>query len=310
MSVVETTLSHVGVRRLPTGSGDMIRYSCDLCKRELDPQDDLRYVVKMEVYAAFDPAATDGDEDDRDHLEEIQDILERLEDSARRSDRRRRLSAIAVRSLPRVPQEVRQEPAGTRDGQGVRVQQQLMRRAATSSVRFACRAARGRRSVARRACLALAALQQWRPAAVSASRAATHSSRERTASLAWSTATRSCWPSRAERVRLIGADTPETVKPNWPVEPWGPEATRSPGSFSPAARSVWSSTATARQVRADSGVCLGGRSDAQRGVDPRGLARAEMQYHYSAARRPAFAGRGRGPGRPPRHLVDGASAQL
>ena len=60
----------------------MIRYSCDLCKRELDPQDDLRYVVKVEVYAAFDPAATDGEEDDRDHLEEIQDILERMEDSA------------------------------------------------------------------------------------------------------------------------------------------------------------------------------------------------------------------------------------
>ena len=28
------------------------------------------------------------------------------------------------------------------------------------------------------------------------------------------------------RVRLIGADTPETVKPNHPVEPWGLEATR------------------------------------------------------------------------------------
>jgi len=27
------------------------------------------------------------------------------------------------------------------------------------------------------------------------------------------------------RVRLIGSDTPETVKPNWPVERWGPEAT-------------------------------------------------------------------------------------
>ena len=64
------------------GSGDMIRYSCDLCRRELDSQDDLRYVVKMEVYAALDPAAADGDEDDRDHLEEIQDILERMEDSA------------------------------------------------------------------------------------------------------------------------------------------------------------------------------------------------------------------------------------
>ena len=59
----------------------MIRYSCDLCKRDLDPQDDLRYVVKVEVYAAFDPAAAGGDDEDRDHLEEIQDILERLEDS-------------------------------------------------------------------------------------------------------------------------------------------------------------------------------------------------------------------------------------
>ena len=28
------------------------------------------------------------------------------------------------------------------------------------------------------------------------------------------------------RIRLIGADTPETVKPNHPVEPFGPEATR------------------------------------------------------------------------------------
>jgi hypothetical protein len=58
----------------------MIRYSCDLCKRKLDPQNDLRYVVKIEVYAAFDPAAVDNDDEDRDHLEEIQDILERMED--------------------------------------------------------------------------------------------------------------------------------------------------------------------------------------------------------------------------------------
>ena len=28
------------------------------------------------------------------------------------------------------------------------------------------------------------------------------------------------------RIRLMGADTPETVKPNHPVEPFGPEATR------------------------------------------------------------------------------------
>jgi hypothetical protein len=58
---------------------DMIRYSCDLCKREL-ASDDLRYVVRIEVYAAFDPSSSE-EEDDRDHLEEIQDILEHLEDS-------------------------------------------------------------------------------------------------------------------------------------------------------------------------------------------------------------------------------------
>jgi hypothetical protein len=46
----------------------------------LDAQNDLRYVVRMEVYAAFDPVASDGEEDDRDHLQEVQDILERMED--------------------------------------------------------------------------------------------------------------------------------------------------------------------------------------------------------------------------------------
>lgn len=57
----------------------MIRYSCDLCKRDLDPQHDLRYVVKIEVFAAMDPAI--DEDDDNDHLEEIQDILERLDDA-------------------------------------------------------------------------------------------------------------------------------------------------------------------------------------------------------------------------------------
>ena len=57
----------------------MIRYSCDICKRDIDPKEDLRYVVKIEIYAAFDPMALE--EDDRDHLQEIRDILERSEDA-------------------------------------------------------------------------------------------------------------------------------------------------------------------------------------------------------------------------------------
>ena len=82
----------------------MIRYSCDLCRRELDPQDDLRYVVKMEVYAAFDPAAADAEDEDRDHLEEIQDILEGLEDSATKRSATTYISncgSISARSVAR-----------------------------------------------------------------------------------------------------------------------------------------------------------------------------------------------------------------
>ena len=63
------------------GKGSMIHYSCDCCKRVLDP-DDLRYVVKMEVYAAFDPATMDEGDGDRDHLQEIQEILQRAEDAS------------------------------------------------------------------------------------------------------------------------------------------------------------------------------------------------------------------------------------
>ena len=58
----------------------MIHYSCDRCKRILDPEEDLRYVVKIEVQAALDSADLEDEDDDRDHLVEIQEVLERLED--------------------------------------------------------------------------------------------------------------------------------------------------------------------------------------------------------------------------------------
>ena len=41
----------------------MIRYSCDLCHRELDSESDLRYVVKMEIFAAMDASTEDDDND-------------------------------------------------------------------------------------------------------------------------------------------------------------------------------------------------------------------------------------------------------
>jgi hypothetical protein len=59
----------------------MIHYSCDRCKRIINPEEDLRYVVKLEVEAAMEPVEVDEFDDDRDHLLEVQEILECLEDS-------------------------------------------------------------------------------------------------------------------------------------------------------------------------------------------------------------------------------------
>jgi len=58
----------------------MIHFSCDLCHRALDPRQDLRYVVKLEAYAAMEPLDCEEIEDDRDHLLEVHEILEHLDD--------------------------------------------------------------------------------------------------------------------------------------------------------------------------------------------------------------------------------------
>ena len=58
----------------------MIHYSCDCCKRPLS-NDDLRYVVRMEVYAAFEQNPFAEVDNERDHLQEIQDILQRADDA-------------------------------------------------------------------------------------------------------------------------------------------------------------------------------------------------------------------------------------
>ena len=58
---------------------EMIRYICNLCQREIDPGHDGSYLVHMEVYAAQSPEQVPID-DDRDHLEEFNEVLERYEE--------------------------------------------------------------------------------------------------------------------------------------------------------------------------------------------------------------------------------------
>lgn len=57
----------------------MIHFSCDRCKRTIDAEDELRYVVRIEVEAVMDPSSEQEALDDRDHLMEIDEILERVD---------------------------------------------------------------------------------------------------------------------------------------------------------------------------------------------------------------------------------------
>ncbi|MGH7127386.1 MAG: hypothetical protein ACREJB_05435 [Planctomycetaceae bacterium] len=54
----------------------MLHFSCDLCGQQLG---DRRFVVKMEVYPAFDPEEIDEDDLDADHLQEIAQMIEHME---------------------------------------------------------------------------------------------------------------------------------------------------------------------------------------------------------------------------------------
>lgn len=62
----------------------MLHYSCDMCKRPIDTCCEARHVVKIDVFQAIDDSG-DGcgggvDGDDFDHLEDVQDLLQRIDE--------------------------------------------------------------------------------------------------------------------------------------------------------------------------------------------------------------------------------------
>ena len=60
----------------------MIHYSCDRCGRAINPKEELRYVVRVEVEAVMEPIDGEVIEDeDRDHLMELHEIMEHAEDA-------------------------------------------------------------------------------------------------------------------------------------------------------------------------------------------------------------------------------------
>jgi hypothetical protein len=58
----------------------MLHYTCDLCGKELLCDEDLRYVAKVELYAAYDPLEITEDDLEEDHMEEISKLIRETED--------------------------------------------------------------------------------------------------------------------------------------------------------------------------------------------------------------------------------------
>jgi hypothetical protein len=69
----------VNPRRLEEPTA-MLHFSCDICGKDLDPEGSARYVVKKEAFAATDPAQLTDDDLDTDHVEEMAQLLNEIED--------------------------------------------------------------------------------------------------------------------------------------------------------------------------------------------------------------------------------------
>ena len=58
----------------------MIHYSCDLCAKELD-DDEPRFVVKIEAFAAHDPAELTEADLEEDHMEAVSQLIQEMEEN-------------------------------------------------------------------------------------------------------------------------------------------------------------------------------------------------------------------------------------
>jgi hypothetical protein len=59
----------------------MLHITCDLCGKDVLPGDKQRYVVKIEVFAAHDPAEITEDDLDDDHMEAVSEMIREMEEN-------------------------------------------------------------------------------------------------------------------------------------------------------------------------------------------------------------------------------------
>ncbi len=57
----------------------MIHFTCDMCGKALAAEEETRYVVRIEVYAAADPLALTEEDLEEDRSSEIHELLRKME---------------------------------------------------------------------------------------------------------------------------------------------------------------------------------------------------------------------------------------
>jgi hypothetical protein len=68
------------------GHSSMLHVTCDCCGKDIRPGDNYHYVVKIEAYAAQDPAEITEADLDEDHMEAVSELLRDMEDNGANAD--------------------------------------------------------------------------------------------------------------------------------------------------------------------------------------------------------------------------------
>jgi hypothetical protein len=57
----------------------MADFCCDMCGKPLLVDEDVRYILRVEVFAAYDPMELTAEDLKQDHLAEIRELVKRME---------------------------------------------------------------------------------------------------------------------------------------------------------------------------------------------------------------------------------------
>jgi hypothetical protein len=90
----------------------MLHITCDLCRKEIPPDIGQRYIVKIEVFAAQDPAMITEADLDEDHLEAVSEILRESDEVADPNEAAPAYKCIRYDLCPACHQRFLRDPLG------------------------------------------------------------------------------------------------------------------------------------------------------------------------------------------------------